>query len=134
MLRILRCVDAAFCLARSAPATGAHIFAGCGSARAGHTPDRCKSGCDQWMRRQMGALENGFDRVARDVGERIELQPAMVLLDDWDACADAALKSFASIDPGIERLQRIRQRLHLADEATGVGISEPEIALGVLAR
>src|SRR5260370_36657770 len=86
------------------------------------------------MRRQIGALVDGLDLFAGDTGERIEFEPGAILLDDRDRRSEAALKSLASVDPAIERLQRTRQRFHLADTAAGVWISEPEIAFRIFAR
>ncbi len=51
------------------------------SAGAGHAADRQKPCATQRMPRQFGADENRLDLLARDVGERIELEPRAVVLD-----------------------------------------------------
>src|SRR5215218_10819358 len=134
MLRSLHRVDAAFRLGPAAPATGTLILAFGRSARARHTPNRQESGRNQRMTRQFGTGEDRFEFLARNIGEGIELQPCTVVLDYWNAGARAALEALAAVEPRIERLQRPRQRLDLANTAAGVGIGEPEVAVGILAR
>ena len=98
-----------------------------------HPTDR-KPGRHQRMTRQFGADENRLEFLARDIGEGIELQPRAVVLDHRNVGARIALEALAAVEPGRERLQRTRQRLDLADTAAGVGIGEPEVAVGILAR
>ncbi len=86
------------------------------------------------MTRQFGADENGFEFLARDIGEGVELQPRAIILDHRNVGARIALKALAAVEPRTERLQRTRQRLDLADAAAGVWIGEPEVAVGIFAR
>src|SRR5262249_25040734 len=127
-------MDAAFGLGAAAPTAGALVLVGRGAAGAGHAADREVAGGGQGMRRQTGGLEDGLDPFARDIGEGIELQPSAVLLDHGDVGAQSALETLATVDPGIEGLQRALERLHFTDAAAGVGIVEPELAVGILAR
>src|SRR3954465_16014938 len=120
MLRSLHCVDAAFRLSPTAPATGTLILAFRRSARARHTPNRQETGRNQRMTRQFGAGENRLEFLPRDIGERIELQPGAVVLNPRDAGARVALEALAAVQPCVERFQRPRQRLDLADTAASV--------------
>src|SRR5436305_46313 len=98
----------------AAPSAGARVLTIRGSAGAGHASDRQKAFCRERMRRQLCIVVDSFDLFTRDVGERIEFQPCAVLLDDRNIGAQAALKALATIDPGLKRRQRARQRLDLA--------------------
>src|SRR3954464_2954007 len=122
MLRSLHRVDAAFRLGPAAPATGTLILAFGRSARARHTPNRQETGRNQRMTRQFGAGENRLEFLARNIGERIELQSRAVVLDHRNVSAGTALEALAAIEPCVERFQRTRQRLDLANAAAGVGI------------
>ena len=70
------------------------------------------------MRRQFSQLIDRLDLFARNVGEWIELQPLAILFDDGDLGTRATLKALASVDPGGERFECPRQRLHLANAAS----------------
>src|ERR1700730_5874041 len=95
-------MNAAFCLGSAAPAARASVFIRRGPAAARHTPNREITGCDKWMRRQFGQLVDRLDLFARDVGERVELQPDTILFHDRDFGAGAALEALTPIDPGRE--------------------------------
>src|SRR3984893_6036894 len=133
MLRSLDRMDAAFRLGSAAPAAGPRILIGRRAAGAGHASDRQKTRRDEWMRRHICKLVNRLDLLARNVRERIELQPGAVVLDDGNLGSKTALKTLAPVDPGAERRQRPRQRLHFADPAASIGIGEPQFTIGILA-
>src|SRR6185295_7125602 len=133
VLGSFRRMDAAFRLGSAAPAAVARVLAGSRPARTWHAADRQIAGGDQWVRRQLGELVDRLDLFARNVGERIEFQLVAVVLDNRNLGARAALKPLASVDPRRERLERARQRFHLADTAAGVGIGKPQFAIGILA-
>src|ERR1700761_6156813 len=101
-------MDPAFTLGAAAPAAGAHILVLGGPAGAGHASDRAKAGCYERMRRQAGAFEDQLDRLARNVGKRIELEPRRIRLNDGNAGAQAALEPLAAVDPCRERRQGTR--------------------------
>src|ERR1700722_6345870 len=86
------------------------------------------------MLRQIGAGIDRRDLFARDVCERIEFQSGAIVLDHGDRGARAALKALAAVDPGAEWLQRLRQRLYLAQPAAGIGIGKPQLAIRVFVR
>src|SRR5438445_4508655 len=134
VLGSFRGVNAAFRLGSAAPAAGTGVLVRRSPARTRHASDRQIAGGGQRMRRQFGELVDRLDLFARHVGERIEFQLRAVVLDDGNLGARAALKTLASVDPGRERLERPRQRFHLADTAAGIGIGEPQFAIGILAR
>src|SRR4051812_49545198 len=86
------------------------------------------------MRRQIGLSKDRGDLFARDVGERIELQPRAILLNDRDGGARSALETLAAVEPGRERLKRAFQRLDLTNAAAGIGIGEPQFTFRIVAR
>src|SRR6202142_1252748 len=125
-------MDAAFRLGSAAPAAGARILVRRGPAGAGHASDREKTGCYQRMGRQSCLRVDRLDFLARGIGERVELQPAAVILDHRDSDAQLTLKALASIDPCAERRQGPLQGLDFPDSAAGVGIREPQFTVRIL--
>src|SRR6476646_3765080 len=97
-------MDATFSLGLAAPAAGTRIFAGRRPARARHAADRKVTRGDQRMRRQFCHLVDRLDLLARNIGERVELQFRAVVLDNRYLSPRATLKTLASVDPGRERL------------------------------
>src|SRR5215212_2708303 len=134
VLRTLDSMNSAFRFGCAAPSAGARVLTNRGSAGTGHASDRQETFCRERMRWQLCIPVDRLDVFARDVGERIEFQPGAVLLHHGNIRAQAALKALAAIDPGFKRRQRARQRLDLADPATGIWIGEPQFAIAVLAR
>ena len=86
------------------------------------------------MLREVGQVIDRLDLFARGMGEGIEFQPCPVLFDNGNFGTGAALEALAPVDPGRERFQCTRQRLHLADAAARVGFAEPQFLVRILAR
>src|SRR5882724_13590852 len=84
------------------------------------------------MRRQLCLRIDRLDLLARDICERVELQPHAVILDRRDGGAQATLETLASIDPCAERRQRPLQRLDFSYETTSIGIGEPQFPIRIL--
>src|ERR1700688_4810257 len=97
ILRRLHRMDPAFGLGPAAPAAGARGLVGRVPTGAGHAPDRQITLRRERMRRQVCTRIDRLDLLARDVGERIEFQPAAIGLDYRYRGADAPLKTLAPI-------------------------------------
>ena len=74
------------------------------------------------MARQVVLGEIGVELRLRPVGKRIDLEPALILLEPRQRGAGPRLEPLAPRNPGVERLQRAGKRFDLADLAAAVGV------------
>ncbi len=124
-------MHAAFGLALAAPASGARILARPHGRRAGQAADGKIILRDKRMRRQIVRLEISFDVVVRPGRERVELDTRAVALEERQRRARRRLEAFAPGDPGVVILERLRQRLDLADRAAAVRVARPKEVFGI---
>ena len=68
------------------------------------------------------------------MGQRVDLDAGAAFgLEKLELRALPALKPFAPGDPGVERCERVLQRLRFAQVAAGIGVTRMQVALGVMA-
>src|SRR5262245_49447671 len=115
-------MDATLGLVLAPPAPGASVFA-CGyRRRAWHAADRWIAARHEGMGGKVVGLRVGGDLLRRPGRERIDLDVRRVSLEGRDRSARRGLVALASGDPGTEGLQRLGQRLDLAEAAALVGV------------
>src|SRR5258706_15283688 len=96
---------AAFGLLRTRPAAGAHVGVLLShGGGAGPAADRGEAVGDQRVGRQVMFGGVGVKLGLGPVGERVELQLAIVLLDYRQADAVAPMEALAAGEPGVEAL------------------------------
>src|SRR3546814_14191362 len=81
----------------------------------------------QRVARQVVRLEIGLEHLARPVGERVEFQPARrtIELEAREPLPRRRLETLATGDRRNEIVQRLIERLHLADFAATVRVVQP---------
>src|SRR5213080_4411872 len=122
-------MDAALELVGAGPAACALLLVGCGRAGAGDAADRPVAGLVQRVVRDLVDLDVGPDALLVPVGERVELPDVVAVRPLQLRGPDAARRLVAADpgDPGVVRLERLEQRLDLADVAAAVGVGLPEV-------
>src|SRR6266536_3009823 len=121
-------MDPALELVRARPAAGAFFLVRRDRPRAGDAADRAVAGLVQRVVGNLVDLDVGPDALLVPVGERVELPDAVALrpLQLRRRHPARGLVAADPRDPGVERPERVEQRLDLADVAAAVGIRLPE--------
>src|SRR5918992_2549629 len=131
LLRIDGCVDvdAALELVRARPASSPLLLVGRRRPGAGHAADRAVASVVKRVERDLVDVDVEPDLALVPVGERVDL-PDAVALGPLELRGLRAAGRLVAPDPGDPRvvgLQRLEQRLDLADVAAAVGIALPEV-------
>src|SRR5436190_5687894 len=102
------------------PATRALLLAGLDRARARSAADRRVALVVERVVRDVVLAHVVPDLVLRPLGERVQLDDRAVVVVDLDLADVRARRPLVAAqagDPGVESMQHLRQRLHLADVA-----------------
>src|SRR5881392_2105060 len=122
-------MNAALELVGAGPAACALLLVGCGGPGTGDAADRPVAGLVQRVVRDLVDLDVGPDALLVPVGERVEL-PDVVAVRPLQLRGPGAARRLVAADPGdpgVVRLERLEQRLDLADVAAAVGVGLPEV-------
>src|SRR6476661_10105409 len=122
-------MDAAFELVGARPAAGALLLLRGRRPRARDAPDRAEADVVEWVVGNLVDRDVGPDALLVPVGERVQL-PDLVALGPLHLRRLRAARRLVAADagdPGVVRLERVQQRLDLADVAAAVGVGLPEV-------
>ena len=118
-------MDAALGFSSSRPTTGANAFAGGDAPRASLATQRREALGGKRMTRQIVVHHVTLNVGLGPMGERVDLDPLAIDLDDLQGFAPIVVKPFATGYPGVEAGQCRLQGRHLAQGAAGVRIARP---------
>src|SRR5215211_818060 len=122
-------MDAALELPRARPAPGALVLARADRTGARDAADRGVARVVQRVVRNLVDREVRRDALGVPVDERLDLPDVVALgvLDLLGVRARGGLLAADAGDPGLVRLERLHERLDLADVAAAVGIRLPQV-------
>src|ERR1051325_7610206 len=122
-------MDAAFQLVGAGPAAGALLLVRRDRPGARDAADRPEADIVERVVRDLVDADVGPDALLVPIGEREEL-PDVVALRPLQLRGRRAARRLVAADPGDPRvvgLERVQQRLHLADMAAAVRVGLPEV-------
>src|SRR3954465_12324117 len=122
-------MDAAFQLVPAGPAAGARLFLGARRPRARDAPDRAEADVVERVVGNLVDRDVGPDALLVPVGQGMQL-PGLVPLRPLHLRGGRATRRLVAADagdPGVVGLERLEQRLDLADVAAAVGIGLPQV-------